>query len=883
MRDPAEQLVGKHPRSRRDPIQPDRRVRVRRNHFNRGGVVQRPDIREIDHALIHVHPPQDRNRDRAAPPVDDQPMGFGSGYGGEPVGVTDGYQAGQGLPVGEHGASVADGPSGFEPSSLNHRRPPGEDRPKRHGIGPPGKNTGSEADPGEPDTHLIEVQRAGLQAGGRRHVANHALGNQCSHRINESIESPPSLDGGERIIHRVGQVTHQTGKPKSRAGGDDLEDLLGLAFLAAAPTHARIELELKWNHHAQTGRLGLEASNLSGMVGREMQPLPTEQGDRTGVAGEFPDRHQDDYHGIRRSIRDVGRFGRAVGCEPRNPDPMHGRGHSDGSETVRIRLDDRTEPLQASTNVSSHGSEIARQGVEFDSDGALGEHVSSGISDRHRAGADGTGPARILSTTRTKSDHPGNLRIAAASIFLSHQTDSPVTDADAEDQPNAKSAGEETFDTSKTFADLGLPEDVLEGITKSGFVHPTKIQAALIPAALSGRHVLGQAKTGTGKTAAFGLPILAKVKPGDHFASLVLVPTRELAIQVANEIKELGQDTPLQVVPVYGGQRITAQAPKLEKGPEIVVGTPGRVMDLHERRMLPYEFIRMAVLDEVDRMLDIGFRDDIRKILGAMRQRPQTIFVSATISGDIEKLARSYMKDPEKIVTSENSLTVARVKQSWLKVEPWDKKRLLAHLIKHEKPTLSVIFCRTKRTVDDVTRFLERKNIDAHAIHGDMYQSKRNQVMDRLRDGSLGVLVASDLAARGLDVDGISHVINYDIPEDPEVYVHRIGRTARAGREGVAWTLVTPEQGPLLTACEMLANIEIPQAVYDDFEPGTVPSDIRAEKEIAEKRAKDRENLQKRTEAPAIKADDEAAFPGGLVPKAMPARRMQGKVRTRRR
>ena len=202
---------------------------------------------------------------------------------------------------------------------------------------------------------------------------------------------------------------------------------------------------------------------------------------------------------------------------------------------------------------------------------------------------------------------------------MTDQTDSAVTDApeagDASDSPSSTNSAEETFDTSKTFADLGLPKDVLDGITKSGFEHPTKIQAALIPAALSGRHVLGQAKTGTGKTAAFGLPLLANVKPGDRFAALVLVPTRELAIQVAREIKDLGRDTPLKVVPVYGGQRITAQAPKLEKGPEIVVGTPGRVMDLHERRMLPYDQIRMAVLDEVDRMLDIGFRDDIRKIL----------------------------------------------------------------------------------------------------------------------------------------------------------------------------------------------------------------------------------------------------------------------------
>lgn len=461
--------------------------------------------------------------------------------------------------------------------------------------------------------------------------------------------------------------------------------------------------------------------------------------------------------------------------------------------------------------------------------------------------------------------------------------DVAASETDSENSSSSPSAAEETFDTSRTFADLGLPPDVLKGITKSGFVHPTKIQASLIPAALSGRHVLGQAKTGTGKTAAFGLPLLAAIQPGDHFASLILVPTRELAIQVAQEIKDLGTGTPLNVLPVYGGQRITAQAPKLERGPEIVVGTPGRVMDLHDRRMLPYDTVRVAVLDEVDRMLDIGFRDDIRKILGGMKQRPQTIFVSATISPEIEKLARSYMKDPVKIVSKEKSLTVARVAQSWINVERWDKRKMLHHLLVHEKPELTVVFCRTKRTVDDVTKFLNRKDIAAHAIHGDLVQSQRNRVMERLRGGNLAVLVASDLAARGLDVDGISHVINYDLPEDPEVYVHRIGRTARAGRKGVAWSLVSPDQGDLLTNCEMLANIEIPQQVYEDFEPGQVPGDVRAERELADKRARDRESNQKRTEAKAIKADDEAAFPGGLVPKAMPARRMQGKVRTRRR
>ena len=810
-------------------------------------------------------------------------MGFGSRHGGKAIGVANGNQSGHGLSVGDHGASVADASTRFEPPALNHRRPPGKYRAKRHRIRPPGQHVRTEADPGQADPDLIKMQRAGFQTGGGGHMPDHVIGDEFTHRPCESVESMPPLDRSKRIIHRIGKMSHQACQPKPRTGVDDLEDLPRQAFLASTTAHAGIQLELKRNHQPQTSRLSLEAPDLTGVMGREMQSLPTEQRDRTSVSGEFPDWHQNDYFGIPGGHRHVQCLAWTIGRKSRNPDPVHRCGHPDRAQAVRIRLHDRTEPLEASSDMSGDGREITREGVQVDSDGALSDHVSSGISDRQGAGANGTAPARILSTTQLKSDHLGDLTIAAASLFLSNQTDSPVTDADAEDQNAAKSAAEETFDTSKTFADLGLPEDVLEGITKSGFIHPTRIQAALIPAALAGRHVLGQAKTGTGKTAAFGLPLLTKVKPGDHFAALVLVPTRELAIQVANEIKDLGQDTPLQVLPVYGGQRITVQAPKLEKGPEIVVGTPGRVMDLHERRMLPYENIRMAVLDEVDRMLDIGFRDDIRKILGGMRQRPQTIFVSATISGDIEKLARSYMKDPEKIVTSENSLTVARVEQSWLKVEPWDKKRLLAHLIKEEKPALSVIFCRTKRTVDDVTKFLERKGIDAHAIHGDMYQSKRNQVMDRLRDGSLGVLVASDLAARGLDVDGISHVINYDIPEDPEVYVHRIGRTARAGREGVAWTLVTPEQGPLLTACEKLANIEIPQKMFEDFEPGSIPSDIRAEKEIAEKRAKDRENLQKRTEAPAIKADDEAAFPGGLVPKAMPGRRMQGKVRTRRR
>ncbi len=453
----------------------------------------------------------------------------------------------------------------------------------------------------------------------------------------------------------------------------------------------------------------------------------------------------------------------------------------------------------------------------------------------------------------------------------------------ASENKNRFEAAQDTFDTSKTFADLGLSSEVLRGIEASGFEHPTRIQAAMIPAAIAGKHVLGQAKTGTGKTAAFGLPILQNIKKGDRFAALVLVPTRELAIQIAKELRDLGRKSELNITAVYGGQKISIQATKLEKGSEIIVGTPGRVMDMHERGIFSYSNVKMAVLDEVDRMLDIGFRDDIKRILGGMKQRPQTIFVSATISKDIEKLARQYMDNPEKIVTSEQSLTVTRVAQSWIKVEPWDKKKMMRHLITKENPSLTLVFCRTKRTVDGLTKYLNDKKIEAHAIHGDMYQKHRNRVMDQLRNGDLSVLVASDLASRGLDVDDVTHVVNYDVPEDPEIYIHRIGRTARAGRHGVAWTFVTSDQGELLTNCEMLANVEIPQQFYEDFEPGPVPADIRAEKELKTKR--ETETLQKRTDAPKVDKDkiNEDLFPGGVVPSQLPNRRMQGRVRTRRR
>jgi len=454
----------------------------------------------------------------------------------------------------------------------------------------------------------------------------------------------------------------------------------------------------------------------------------------------------------------------------------------------------------------------------------------------------------------------------------------------------------EIFDTAKGFAELGLREGVLKGLDAAGFKHPTFIQAQLMPPMIAGRDVLGQAKTGTGKTAAFGLPLLHLCDSETPFQALVLAPTRELAIQITEEINGLGHFTPVRATTIYGGQAIRSQAEKLKKGSQIIVGTPGRVMDMVERGLLHFKNIRFAVLDEVDRMLDIGFREDIRRILEMCppSDRRQTVMVSATISPDIERLARRYMRDAEKIVTSAGSLTVSLVEQHYLSVNPWDKKRLLLHLLKHEEPALTLVFCRLKRSVDELSMYLSRHGVEAHAMHGDMSQGKRNTTMKALRAGDLACLIASDLASRGIDVEGISHVINYDLPEDPEVYVHRIGRTARAGRGGIAWSFVTQAQGELLTQIETLINTEIPKMDYPDFTPTERPEGFRdvskggrPEVVIEGVPATPKTSRAQMAVAPTMPQTDPnkidlARFPGGIVPTKLPPRRLFGKMPGRR-
>ncbi|MGE5609418.1 MAG: DEAD/DEAH box helicase [Bacillota bacterium] len=401
----------------------------------------------------------------------------------------------------------------------------------------------------------------------------------------------------------------------------------------------------------------------------------------------------------------------------------------------------------------------------------------------------------------------------------------------------------------EAFAALGVRPSILRALGEAGFTTPTDIQALLIPRALAGVDLLGQARTGTGKTAAFTIPILQKCQRDGATQALILLPTRELAVQVDTEIKRLSKHTPIRSMAVYGGQKIAAQAKQLKFCPQIVVGTPGRVIDLLDRHLLNFNNIHFIVLDEVDRMLDIGFRDDIRNILGRIKDKPrshdsdaaaqpaatepaanhhpQTIFVSATISEEVERLSRSYMHEPiEKLVApgADEKPTVANVEQFYLSVPQWDKHRLLRMLLERENPDLAIVFCKTKHGAQKLGKKLESEGIVCREIHGNLAQNKRDRVMKSFRGGKFDVLVATDLASRGIDVAGISHIINYDIPEDPEIYVHRVGRTARMGAAGKAFTFVTPEQGDELTRIESLINMIITQAKVDGFEPRPTPS-----------------------------------------------------------
>ena len=343
-------------------------------------------------------------------------------------------------------------------------------------------------------------------------------------------------------------------------------------------------------------------------------------------------------------------------------------------------------------------------------------------------------------------------------------------------------------------------------LAKAGYLEPTPIQAGLIPRALAGVDVMGQARTGTGKTAAFVIPILERLQPsrkGRGPQALVLVPTRELAVQVREEVVKLSHGRKVHTVAVYGGKPIRGQIEKLSRGAEIVVGTPGRVLDHIGRGTLNLRDLWTVILDEADRMLDIGFRPDIEKILRRCPNSRQTLLLSATVPPPVERLARRYMRDPETLNFSPKDISVETIEQFYVTVEKERKFELLEYLLKREDPQQAIVFCRTKRGTDRIERRLRKKIEKVACIHGDLPQSGRDRVMAAFRQGKVKVLVATDVVGRGIDVTGISHIINYDIPQFCDDYVHRVGRTGRMGREGVAYTFVTPEEGNELTRIEM--------------------------------------------------------------------------------
>jgi ATP-dependent RNA helicase DeaD len=347
----------------------------------------------------------------------------------------------------------------------------------------------------------------------------------------------------------------------------------------------------------------------------------------------------------------------------------------------------------------------------------------------------------------------------------------------------------------------------------------------MIPVALTGADVLGQARTGTGKTAAFGLPILQRLDLSQGFQALIVVPTRELAVQVDAEMRRFAKHKPIRFALAYGGTKVQGNLKQLGHQPHVIAGTPGRIMDLEERGALVLDKMRFVVCDEVDRMFDIGFRDDIRKILSKCVTPHQTIFVSATINEDIERMVSKHMHDPQRVFTQakDEQLTNPEAVQFYVGVQPWDKQRALRMLLKQEHSGLALIFCRTKRSVDKVAAGLTRDGITASAIHGDLMQNKRERIMRGFKTGKIHVLVATDLASRGIDVHEITHVINYDIPEDPEVYVHRVGRTARMGATGRAFTFVSLGQAQLQTEIEKLINNLMTEYRIEGFVPSPEP------------------------------------------------------------
>ena len=366
------------------------------------------------------------------------------------------------------------------------------------------------------------------------------------------------------------------------------------------------------------------------------------------------------------------------------------------------------------------------------------------------------------------------------------------------------------------FEELQLDDRIIRAITEMGFEEASPIQAQAIPVVLEGRDMIGQAQTGTGKTAAFGLPLLQKVDPKvKKLQAVVLLPTRELAIQVAEELRRFAKFMHgIKVLPIYGGQDIVRQIRALKDGTQIVVGTPGRVMDHMRRKTVKMDHVHTVVLDEADEMLNMGFLEDMETILSQLPEERQTLMFSATMPQAIADIAKKFQKDPVTVRVIKKELTVPKVTQYYYEVKPKNKVEVMCRLLDMYSPKLSIVFCNTKRQVDELVQALQGRGYFAEGLHGDLKQVQRDRVMESFRNGRTDILIATDVAARGIDVGNVEAVFNYDIPQDDEYYVHRIGRTGRAGREGKAFSLVVGKEVYKLRDIQRYCKTKIiPQAI----------------------------------------------------------------------
>lgn len=369
------------------------------------------------------------------------------------------------------------------------------------------------------------------------------------------------------------------------------------------------------------------------------------------------------------------------------------------------------------------------------------------------------------------------------------------------------------------FNELNLHPQLVQAVTELGYKEPTPIQEAVIPLLLEGLDIIGQVQTGTGKTAAFALPILHQIEPnGAHVQALVVAPTRELALQVSNAMYEFGQHRGIRVLTVYGGQPYGRQVSRIRRGVDVIVGTPGRLLDLIKQKILDLSHVAHVALDEADEMLSMGFIEDIEAILSETPDERQTALFSATMPNPIRKLSQKYMRDPQEVTIARKALTVSTIEQRYYLVNESDKLAVLTRLFEVEEMSRAIVFVRTRADAGHVANELSIRGYGGEALSGDLSQDARMRVLQRFRDEQISVLVATDVAARGLDIDDISHVFNFNLPPDPEVYVHRIGRTGRVGKTGKAYSLVTPKQTRRLQRVQSYTKHKITKATIPTVE-----------------------------------------------------------------